>query len=126
MKTLIDPTAEQEPAVGSVITVHTRFESGGASSTYLMVRLDKGWSPSLSQNSYELRSWADLTDIAARNAALEKQRKEVRYGRCTVTVVHDAGTLQRIADITTNVLTEQLKDHDAIGLIIEALDGVTA
>jgi hypothetical protein len=64
---------EQEPPVGTVASFNYSFASGGGSSSGLLIRSADGWSDSPEPRAHELRTWETLTDLEARNAAVQKR-----------------------------------------------------
>lgn len=64
---------EMEPPVGTVASFHTRFISGGGSSTGYMMRGPGGWSSGPNPQRHEIRIWESLTDMDSRNAAVQQR-----------------------------------------------------
>ncbi|WP_223884060.1 hypothetical protein [Pseudarthrobacter sp. BIM B-2242] len=63
-------TPADEPPVGTVASFHYRFASGGGSSTGFMLRDAGGWRDSPNRPA---RSWAEMVDLDARNAAAQQR-----------------------------------------------------
>lgn len=65
---------DTEPPVGTVASFHYSFESGGGSSTGYMMRGPEGWSTGPNPQRHDISTWADLTDLEARNADIQRRR----------------------------------------------------
>jgi hypothetical protein len=61
---------ETEPPVGTVASFHYRFASGVYSTTSYMLHTPGGWSDSPERPA---RSWAEMTDLEARNAGVQQR-----------------------------------------------------
>lgn len=64
----------EEPPVGTVASFHYSFASGGGSSTGFMMRGPSGWSDGPDPQPHNVRTWAELTDLEARNADIQRRR----------------------------------------------------
>lgn len=63
----------QEPPLGTVAVFNTAYSGGGGSSTNMLIRTDTGWARS-PEPKRETFSWEVLTDLEAKNAAIQKTR----------------------------------------------------
>lgn len=69
--TLVDRlTPEDEPPIGTVASFHYRMASGGDSTSGYMLRDAGGWRENPNQPA---RSWAEMVDLNARNAAIQQR-----------------------------------------------------
>lgn len=69
--TLVDHlTPEDEPPIGTVASFHYRMASSGDSTSGYMLRDAGGWRENPNQPA---RSWAELVDLNARNAAIQQR-----------------------------------------------------
>lgn len=75
---------DTEPPLGTVAEFHHAFISGGGSSSGLMIRTQAGWSTS-SSGSFP-RTWEELTDLDAMNAAIvaRNPQSKSRFGAAHV------------------------------------------
>lgn len=59
---------KDEPALGTVIVVTGKFDSGGGYSTTMLIRTGDGWAHSPSHHDRKsARTWARLTDLETIN-----------------------------------------------------------
>lgn len=95
--TLIDHlTPEDEPSIGTVASFHYRLASGGDSTSGYMLRDAGGWRANPNQPA---RSWAEMVDLNARNAAIQQRTPgtTTRFIRLDVWI-HVTPPVERPAD----------------------------
>lgn len=104
----------QEPPIGTVAIFNTAFHSGGGSSTNMLIRTDRGWLPS-PDSKQETSSWAALTGLEERNAAIQ----ESRPGSTAVVVAIEVQIISipqpdvtdRLSTIHDDMFHLEYKDH---------------
>jgi hypothetical protein len=94
--TIVEFKPESEPPVGTVASFHYRIANGGVSTSGYMLHTPGGWSDSPERPA---RSWAEMVDVDARNAAIQ-QRTPGSTARFTAVEVriHVTPPVERPAD----------------------------
>jgi hypothetical protein len=104
----------QEPPVGAVAVFNTALASGSGTSTNMLVRTENGWARS-PEPKHECFSWETLTDLDAKNAAIQKMKpgSERRVVAVDVQIISlpQPDVTDRLSEIHDDMYHLENKDH---------------